>query len=80
MNLHLSEKPWISKEILRKCKERDSILKSISNERDAAKQIILRNDYKKLRNEITNDKRKSKKSYYSSYFEKNKNLPKFGKA
>ena len=65
-------KPWISKEILRKCKERDSILKSISNERDAAKQIILRNDYKKLRNEITNDKRESKKSYYSSYFEKNK--------
>ena len=65
-------KPWISKEILRKCKERDSILKSISNERDAAKQIILRNDYKKLRNEITNDKRESKKSYYSSYFAKNK--------
>ena len=63
-------KPWISKEILCKCKERDSILKSISNERDAAKQIILRNDYKKLRNEITNDKRESKKSYYSSYFEK----------
>ena len=64
-------KPWISKEILRKSKERDSILKSISNERDAAKQIILQNDYKKLRNEITNDKRESKKSYYSSYFEKN---------
>ena len=65
-------KPWISKEILEKCKLRDSILKSISNESDPTQRAILRNDYKKLRNEITNDKRNSKKSYYHSYFEKNK--------
>ena len=31
----------------------------------------LSNEYKKLRNEITKDKRDSKKSYYSTYFEKN---------
>ena len=65
-------KPWISKEILRKCKGRDSILKCISKEMYPAKQSALRDDYKKLRNEITKGKRDSKKSYYSSYFERNK--------
>jgi hypothetical protein len=62
-------KPWISKEILQKCKIRDSIFKSISKENDLNKKSILRNNYKKLRNEITKDKRDSKNSYYSSYFE-----------
>ena len=64
-------KPWISKEILQKCKERDSLLKSISKG-ILLKKSVLRTDYKKLRNEITKDKRDGKKSYYSSYFEKNK--------
>ena len=62
-------KPWISKDILRKCKERDYILKFITTEMNPAKKIDLRDE---LRNEITKDKRDSKKSYYSSYFEKNK--------
>ena len=65
-------KPWISKEILQKCNKRDSILKSISREYDQDMKITLRNEYKKLRNEITQDKRNSKKSYYTEYFEKNK--------
>ena len=65
-------KPWISKEILEKCKRRDSILKSMSNENDPTEKTILRNAFKKLRNEITKDKRDSKKSYFHSYFEKNK--------
>ena len=65
-------KPWISKDILEKCKQRDFILKSISKENDPAKITTLRTDYKKLRNEVTKDKRDSKKSFYSSYFEKNK--------
>ena len=65
-------KPWFSKEILEKCKKRDSLLKSISNEGDPVIKVTLRNDYKKLRNDITKDKRDSKKSYYASYFEKNK--------
>ena len=65
-------KPWMSKEILQKCKKRDSILKSISREKDLMKIENLRNEYKKLRNEITKDKRDSKKSYYTAYFEKNK--------
>ena len=65
-------KPWITKEILQKCKKRDSILKTISKEKDSAKKITLRNDYKKLRNVITKEKRDGKKSYYASYFENNK--------
>ena len=69
---NLMLKPWISKEILEKCKRRDFILRSISNECDPAQKINLRNDYKKLRNEITKDKRDNKRSYYHSYFEKNK--------
>ena len=65
-------KPWMSKEILQKCTKRDSILKSISREKDLTKIDNLRNEYKKLRNEITKDKRDSKKTYYTAYFEKNK--------
>ena len=65
-------KPWITNEILHKCKKRDSILKSISKEIDLNQKVILRDEYKKLRNEITKDKRDSKKVYYTSYFEKNK--------
>ena len=68
----LMMKPWVSKEILEKCKRRDSILKSITKEKDSTKITALRNDYKRLRNEITLDKRVSKKTYYSSYFERNK--------
>ena len=47
-------------------------MKNISKENNSERIISLRNDYKKLRNEITKDKRDSKKSYYVSYFEKNK--------
>jgi len=66
-------KPWISKEILNKCKKRDSILKSISKEIDPIVKTALREKYKKLRNEITSDKRASKTAYYTAYFERNKN-------
>ena len=34
-------KPWISREILQKCKERDSLLTCISKERDPAKKGAL---------------------------------------
>ena len=80
MNLHqtkkntkngykLSLKPWITKQILTKCKNRDSLLRSISKETDPVVTTSLRNDYKKLRNEITNDKRESKKAHFTAYFE-----------
>ena len=65
-------KPWITKEILQKCKMRDSLIKSISKENDPAQIISLRIDYKKLWNEITKEKRDNKKEYYVKYFENNK--------
>ena len=68
-------KPWITKDILRKCNERDSLLKDIKNEIDPVKIESLRKDYKLLRNKITQEKRDSKKSHYAAYFEKNRNKP-----
>ena len=47
-------------------------LKSIAKETDEFVLTNLRSEHKKLRNEITSDKRKSKKEYFNSYFEKNK--------
>ena len=68
----LMMKPWITNDILSKCKIRESMLKGISKERDQIKKDELFNDYKKLRNEITNDKRNSKKAYYTTFFDDNK--------
>ena len=65
-------KPWITSDILKKCKERDKILRDISNENDPTKSKELREVYSKLRNEITYEKRKSKKAYNVAQFEKNK--------
>ena len=33
-------KPWISRENLQKCKEKDKLLKSISKGRDPAKKVL----------------------------------------
>ena len=66
-------KPWITTDILKKCKERDKILKDIANEDDKNKANDLRKEFNKLRNEITNDKRKGKKAYNITQFENNKN-------
>ena len=65
-------KPWITKEILKKCDERDLILKNIKIETDPIKIEALRKDYKIIRNEITCDKRNSKKSHFTTYFAENK--------
>ena len=40
-------KPWISKEIINKCKHRDILLKRSSKEKDANIKTLLRTDYKK---------------------------------
>ena len=45
-------KLWITNAILQTCK-RDSILKTISPEKDTSKVISLRKYYKNKRNEIT---------------------------
>ena len=66
------QRPWISNEILLNCKKWDSIHKGISKENDPDNKTLLRNNYKRLRNEITKNKRDGKKAYYTSFFEKNK--------
>ena len=79
-DIKLMTKPWISNDILKKCKDRDSFLKKIAKEKDPVNKINLCNEYKKLRNELIKVKRDSKKAYYAIYFEKNKkNILKFGK-
>ena len=65
-------KPWITTDILNKCKERDKLLKEILKENDALKLTELREKYNKMRNEITNEKRASKRKFHASQFEKNK--------
>ncbi len=65
-------KPWISKEILKKCDERDQLLKSISLETDPIKITDLRKEYKVLRNRITAEKRISKKAHFTEKFFENK--------
>ena len=52
----LKFKPWISREILKQCKERDNILKSISTEDDPEKRLSLYATYKSL----TNDKKRER--------------------
>ena len=70
--LRLMLKPWITKDILKKCSDRDYLLKSINVETDPIKVETLRNEYKVLRNEITKEKRFNKKAFFTSQFEQNK--------
>ena len=56
-------KPWITKDILRSCDERDSLLNDIRLESDPVKIEPLHVEYKLLRNKITQAKRNSKKSH-----------------
>ena len=65
-------KPWITKDILRSCDERDSLLNDIRLESNPVKIESLHVEYKLSRNKITQAKRNSKKSHYASYFENNK--------
>ena len=66
-------KPWITKDILKKCDERDSLLKEIKNENDPVRTKILRTNFNILRNQITKEKREGKKAHFAALFEKNKN-------
>ena len=66
-------KPWITKDILKKCDERDSLLNELKSEDDPIRKKILRTNYNSLRNQVTKDKRQSKKAYFAAEFEKNKN-------
>ena len=66
-------KPWITREILRKCDERDNLLKEIKDDNDPIRKKILRTNFNILRNQITKEKRQNKKNHFAEQFEKNKN-------
>ena len=63
-------KPWITPEILNKCKECDKLLKQVLNENDPDISTEIREKFNKMRNEITKEKRKSKKEFNTAQFEK----------
>ena len=67
----LMRKPWINNDILNKCKDRDKLLKEILKEKESSKINDLREKYVKLRNEITSEKRQSKKDFHNSQFKEN---------
>ena len=71
--LKLMLKPWITKEILSKCDRRDELLNQYKNEKNTVIANQLYKEYKQVRNQITKDKRRSKKAHNIAQFEKNKN-------
>ena len=65
-------KPWITKDILKNCDERDNLLKEIKNENDPIRTKILRTNFNAIRNQITKEKRQGKKAHFAALFEKQK--------
>ena len=69
--LHL--KPWINKEIHYLMWKRDKLFRKYCACKDLIQKNIIHNEFKRLRNIVTYETRKSKKDYFKNYFEKNKN-------
>ena len=65
-------KPWITEDILKKCDDRNDLLKRIKSESDETVLANLRQQYKTLRNSITNAKQENKKSHFAHKFLENK--------
>ena len=65
-------KPWITKDILKKCERRDGLLSDMRGESDPVKRDELRREYRVLRNRVTEEKRQGKKAHYALLFEKSK--------
>ena len=66
-------KPWITRDILNKCKQRDDLLDKMRKEIDLTKKAELLKNYKVLRNRINEEKRQGKNDHNKKQFEKNKN-------
>ena len=65
-------KPWITRDILNKCKKRDVLLNEMRRQKEPVKKIELTKNYKVLRNQINEEKRQGKKDHNKSQFDKNK--------
>ena len=62
----------LTTDILKKYEEKNNLLKLIKDESDPALLATLRQQYKKNRNSITNEKRANKKAYFAKRFMENK--------
>ncbi len=69
-DLKLKSKPWITPEIIRLIKERNNLFKR--KKRQPSNENVNRL-YNLFRNRINRELKKSKKVYYTKYFEENKN-------
>ena len=58
---------------MKKCDDRDKLLKELRRETDPLRVEVLRREYKVLRNRVTEEKKRSKKSFFSRKFAENKN-------
>ena len=73
-------KPWISNHILSKIHEKNKLLRKYVNCKNHVRKSGLFEQFKVLKNEITQLTRTGKKSYYQKYFSENKgNLQKIWK-
>ena len=66
--LKLRSKPWVTPYIQNLIKHRDKLLRKLQKSHSA----VTENLYKKFRNRVVNENRKSKIQYYDSYFQQNK--------
>lgn len=64
----LKQRPWITTDILKSMKERDSIHKRYVKENDEYSKNALFLLYKKKRNDIVNNIRSSKNDHYAEFF------------
>ena len=68
----LQNKPWITSGILKSMKKRDIFHKDSATEKDPIKKAQLCTIFKAYRNLIVTLLRKSKKAYFTNYFEEHR--------
>ena len=66
--LKLRSRPWVTPYIQNLIKHRDKLLRKLRKSHT----VVTENLYKKFRNRVVNENRKSKIQYYDSYFQQNK--------
>ena len=68
----LQNKSWISEEILKKISKKNKLCHKFCRAKDPARKELLREEFKILRNTVTNSLRENKENYYRIYFEDSK--------
>ena len=64
-------KPWISDQILTKINTKNKLYQRMMRSKNPEAKSRLNDEYKTMKNEITNATRQSKKDYYKQYFTEN---------